>query len=159
MIDGVLEDSITNLRNEVTRTTLTKEHAQHVSDLLRLLRPALLDDHAKDAFRNLGGFDVLALLLRRAPNAYKTDGVDRPALFDLLNALFELASEALSDNAANQHKFGKDAAEFGEALRATGIMSTPDGQERAFGLLFSLALLEDDAKVLFRRLRQQFVVC
>lgn len=160
MVDGVLQDSIENLRHEATRTTLTPEHAQHLSDLLRLLRPALLNDGAtKDDFRVLDGFEVLTLVLRRAHNACRNDAVDRSTIFDLLNALFELVSEALSGNISNQRAFGNVAQDFGNALLDTGILSDSDGQERAFGLLFSLALLEDDAKGLFRRLRQQCKVC
>jgi hypothetical protein len=160
MVDGVLQDSVTNLRHEVTHTPFTINCAQHWSDLLRLLRAALLNgDEAKDDFRCLGGFDVLILVLRRAADSYKPKEDDGGTIVDLLSAVFELLSEALSDNIPNKRSFGKVADDFGDALLLTGILSDLGGQERAFGFLCALALLEDDVRGLFRQLRQQFGVC
>lgn len=157
-----LHDSIANLKSEVVR--LVSSHAdeiQHISDLLRLLRPTLIhdDDGAKDAFRDLGGFEVLTDLLRSLQGAFSNDDVRHEAvLHDLICAVFELIAEALTNNVVNCRNFGKSStspgwSDFTDAFVDTLIFARLEGQERAFGLLFSLALQEENLKGMFRRVR------
>lgn len=159
-----LHDSIANLKIEVGRlTSSSPDQIQHISDLLRLLRPSLIQDDGlpQAAFINLGGFEVLIDLLRSQHGAFASDGVlpaIETALHDLICAVFELMSQALTNNVSNRRDLGKDNHgdawnDFGIALIETGILAKLEAQERVFGLLFWVALQEDSMKGLFRRAR------
>jgi len=158
-----LQDSITNLIYETAYVKLSSEHIRHLSDLLRRLRASLLhDEHfAKESFRSLGGFEAVTGTLQAFSGCYtRCDNVSgiRLDLIDLLTAVVELVSEALSTNILNRRCFGKEThdtawTDFGEAILATGVLGDSESHEKFFGLLFSLALLDYDLTSLFRRLR------
>jgi len=159
-----IHDSIANLRVEVGRlTSSSPDQIQHISDLLRLLRPSLIQDDGlpQAAFRDSGGFEVLIDLLQSLDGSFASDGVlpaIETALHDLICAVFELISQALTNNVSNRGDLGKNSHgdawnDVGTALVETGILAKLEAQERVFGLLFWLALHEDNMKGLFRRAR------
>lgn len=158
-----LQDSITNLISETAYVKLSSEHIQHLSDLLRLLRAFLLhdEDFARESFRSLGGFEAIIGTLRAFSGCFsRCDNVNeiRVDFLDLLNAAVDLVSSAISNNIVNRRYLGREThdsgwTDFGEAVMATGVIGDDESHEKVFGLLFSLSLLDDDLKSLFRRLR------
>jgi beige protein homolog 1 len=128
--------------------------------------------HAKDAFRNLWGFQALLSILKSVSGLYnpnKLSKTDVAELFELLRVVLGVLGEALKDHWGNRRYFtrrveggGWEALE--SALASTGLVGwTPDtgdvdeaGQEQLFGCLFAFAMGEETIVHMFAALRRRF---
>lgn len=148
----------------------------HTSQVLLQLRQLLVDtadEHAKDAFGRLHGFQALLDLLRHA--SHQHDSSASPALasarfFELLQAVLSVLAEALHGHPANRRYFAKHVTgggwtELEQALAGTGTrLLESDGEgsdtsaiEQLLGCLFAFALKDDTLVSMFGDVRRSLV--
>ncbi|KAF2265101.1 beach-domain-containing protein [Lojkania enalia] len=147
----------------------TSEGLQGQSNALRRMRQLLIESHeqthTKDAFRHVGGFDVLMSILRSVSGFYnpsKATLEDRSDFLEVIKSTLDVLSDALNEHSGNRRFFAKRVEDGGwnaleQALGSSGIFGGQSkskrddaGQEQLFGCLFAFALGEEAMRRIFR---------
>ncbi|KAF5014029.1 hypothetical protein F66182_15126 [Fusarium sp. NRRL 66182] len=144
-----------------TESTLTLRHS-----VIDNVKPR----EAKDAFRNLGGFQILLSLIRQLAELYnprKLSGKDRKNLLTLWKDVLAVLSECLRDHTGNRRYFAKKivcdkAWSVEESLRL--FVENTDGEhlpdndiDHLYGGLLAAALCQESTAGIFSALRTKYV--
>jgi beige protein homolog 1 len=143
-------------------------------DDFRRIRSILINNgspgQAKDAFRHVGGFQLLIKVLRSVSGFYDAARLsrdERTDLFELVKAVLDVLSEAIEEHQGNRRYFANRVEDGGwkaleEALASTGVVTASSnerneddtGQAHLFGSLVAFALGEETIRHIFRSMRK-----
>ncbi|KAL1984031.1 hypothetical protein VTN96DRAFT_9628 [Rasamsonia emersonii] len=149
------------------------EHALAATESLLRLRHTLIDSdrprEAKDAFRNLDGFQTLLDLVRRLAELYDPRSLskeERKSLLVLFKDVLAILAECLKDHPGNRRFFAKRIAGGGTASLEETLMllagKLDDGDTKAtdteqlYGGVLAAALSQETVSDLFTALSTKF---
>jgi hypothetical protein len=161
------------LREIFVQHTVVLEHASAATESLLRLRHTLIDSErpheAKDAFRNLDGFQTLLGLLRRSAEIYDPVSLskeERKSLLMLLKDVLAVLAECLKDHPGNRRFFtkrleGGGVTSLEDILRIlTGKLDNGDQKstdtEQLYGGFLAAALSQETVSDLFTALSIKF---
>ncbi|WEW56011.1 beige protein-like 1 [Emydomyces testavorans] len=157
------------------RDSLSIDIALEATESILFLRHAFIDDNqpreAKDAFRQLQGFQVLLDLLQRLEDLYEPKSLDvqqRKAILALVKEIIGIFGEALKDHHGNKRYFakrlhGNGNASFKQILSklSAKLEDNSDADngtevEEFYGGLLAAGLAQQTVSGLFTSLRKKF---
>ncbi|EEP78922.1 hypothetical protein UREG_03768 [Uncinocarpus reesii 1704] len=156
------------------RESLSLEDALETTESILFLRHAFIDDvqprEAKDAFRNLQGFQVLLELLERLEERYEPRSFDpqhRKAILALIKEIIGTLGESMKDHQGNKRYFAKrvqggGSASFDKSLSniASKLEDNVGGNnievEQFYGGLFAAGLGQQTVSGIFTSLRKKY---